>query len=270
MQDIYVGTSGFSYKHWENGIFYPKGLAREKQLEYYSGIFNSLELNASFYYLPPKEIFEQWRERTPDGFVFAVKANRFITHIKLLKKAKEPWKKFVNNAIGLKEKLGPILFQMPPSFSATKENIKRLDDFTSEILNQSIDGKKLRYSFEFRHPSWLLEEIYKILEEKNIAFCMADSPTLPKVEEITADFLYIRMHGNESLYSSKYKDDELFQLAKQIISAQKEYFKEHDKRLSAYIYFNNDAYGYAPQNAKTLVNMLAKAKKELEEQNNVF
>jgi uncharacterized protein YecE (DUF72 family) len=236
MPKLYIGTSGFSYSHWEEGVFYPEGLAKNKQLEYYSQYFQTVELNNPFYHLPSAGTFQSWYQRTPENFIFAVKVSRYITHIKKLKDCREPWQRFINNAKQLKEKLGPILFQLPPNWQI---NLERLEKFLK------ILPKKYQYSFEFRHQTWFSEEIYQLLKKYNAALCLADSPDWPYQEEITTDFVYLRLHGRDSRYSSKYTDQELKKWAGKIKKWQKS-VKE------IYVYFNNDAYGYAAENAQAL------------------
>jgi len=236
MSKLYIGTSGFSYSHWENNVFYPKGLAKAKQLEYYSQHFETVELNNPFYHLPPPKTFAGWYQRTPKDFLFTTKASRYITHIKKLKEVKEPWQRFINNAKELRQKLGPILFQLPPGWQA---NPKRLEKFLK------ILPSKYQYSFEFRHQSWFAPEIYQLLKKHQVALCLADSSRWPCQEEITADFIYLRFHGAGSLYSSKYTAQELKNWAKKIKKWQKQ-------TKEIFVYFNNDYGGYAIKNAQTL------------------
>jgi len=243
MAQIYIGTSGFSYQHWENEVFYPKDLVKAKQLEYYSHYFQTVELNNSFYHLPSAKAFQGWYQRTPADFIFAVKASRYITHIKRLKDCRESWQRFIANAKELKEKLGPILFQLPPNCSLDSRRLR-------EFLNLITDYK-MRYSFEFRHPSWFDQEVYRLLKKYHIALCLADSVHWPYQEEITADFVYLRLHGSRRLYSSKYTDKELKTWAAKIK-------KWHKLGKDIFVYFNNDAYGYAVKNALTLNKYLKK------------
>ncbi|KPJ55583.1 hypothetical protein AMJ49_06810 [Parcubacteria bacterium DG_74_2] len=241
MKKLFIGTSGWAYNHWQN-IFYPENLAGKDRLKYFSQHFKTTEINYSFYRLPTHVTYQNWYEQTPENFIFAVKTSRFITHIKRLKGAKPAWKTFLKNALNLKEKLGPFLFQFPANFSATDENIKRLKEFLKIIVKY-----KARFAFEFRHKSWCAQEIYKILKKYNCAWVIADSPNYPKAEKITADFVYIRMHGSKVLFSSKYTKKELENLAQKI----KKWLKQKD----VFVYFNNDAMGYAIENAKTLKNL---------------
>jgi len=241
---LYIGTSGWVYSHWE-GIFYPENLPAKDKLRYFSQHFKTVELNYSFYHLPRPSTYQNWYKQTPGDFLFAVKASRFITHIKRLQGMKEAWEQFLENALALKEKLGPILFQFPPSFRATEENVKRLEDFLKLITKN-----KLRYAFEFRHKSWCTEKVYQLLKKYNAAWVIADSPNYPRVDAITCDFIYIRMHGSKVMFSSNYTKKELEDLAQKV----KKWLKHS---LDVYVYFNNDAMGYAIENAKTLQKMLS-------------
>jgi uncharacterized protein YecE (DUF72 family) len=251
MGKLYIGTSGWIYGHW-TGIFYPEDLPSKNKLKYFSQHFKTAEINYSFYHLPRPSTYQNWYNQTPEDFIFAVKASRFITHIKRLSGVKEAWKQFLENALYLKEKLGPILFQFPPSFKATEENIKRLEDFLRsvnprcQIRNNKTMVLLLRMAVEFRHKSWCNEKIYQLLKKYNVAWVIADSPSWPKAEEVTADFVYVRMHGSKVLFSSNYTKKELKDLAQKIK-------KWLEQGLSVFVYFNNDFAGYAVENAKTLI-----------------
>ena len=245
MPKLFIGTSGWSYGHWD-GVFYPEDLPYKEKLKYYSRHFRTAEINYSFYHLPQRQTFKNWREQTPDDFVFAVKASRFITHIKRLKGVKQALATFLENALNLKEKLGPILFQFPPSFKATEENIKRLEDFLKIYRGQTSVNL---FVFEFRHESWFTKKVYGLLKKYKAALCIADSPRYPKEVRATAPFVYIRMHGSQGLFSSKYTKKELVDLAKHI----KKFLKQ---KKDVYVYFNNDAYGFAVENAKELLRMM--------------
>jgi uncharacterized protein YecE (DUF72 family) len=244
---LYIGTSGWIYGDWI-GIFYPEDLRSKDRLKYFSSHFNTTEINYSFYHLPKPTTYENWYNQTNKNFVFAVKTSRYITHIKRLIGVKDAWKVFLKNTLHLKDKLGPVLFQFPPSFKASDENIKRLKE-----LLKLINKAKIRFAFEFRHKSWCGEAVYDILKRFNIAWVIADSPNYPKAEAITANFAYIRMHGSRALFSSKYTHEELQTLAQKI----KVWLK---KGVDTYVYFNNDFHGYAVQDAKVLLNLLANYK----------
>lgn len=238
---LFIGTSGWVYSHWE-GIFYPENLPSKDKLKYFSQHFKTTEINYSFYHLPRSSTYQNWYSQTPEDFLFAVKTSRFITHIKRLKGAKEAWKTFIENALNLKEKLGPILFQFPPSFRANETEIKKLEDFLKLITKN-----KLRYAFEFRHKSWCDKKVYNLLKKYKVVWVIADSPSYPKAEVVTADFVYLRMHGSKVLFTSNYTKKELQDLAQKI--------KKWRKIVDVYIYFNNDVMGYAIENAKELLKL---------------
>lgn len=242
MAKLFIGTSGFSYSHWEDGVFYPKDLPRVKQLEYLAEHFNTVELNNSFYRLPQVKTFLDWKEKTPRGFIFSVKVSRFITHVKKLNQCQAPWKEFEKRALNLGPKLGPFLFQFPPNW---KENFSRLEDFVRIIEK----NPKFKFAFEFRHPSWFSLRVYQLFRKhRNLSLCLIDSPDWPITEEVTGNFVYIRMHGSKVLYSSNYSKKELKQLAGRI----KGYL---GRNLDVYCYFNNDASGFAVKNAKGLLRL---------------
>ncbi len=236
---LYIGTSGYSYNHWSGGIFYPPGLKQDKWLEYYCKHFNTVELNVTFYRLPQKGAFAGWNKRTPENFIFAIKGSRFITHIKRLRAAAEPLKLMFKRAEPLSKKIDVVLWQLPPKF---KCDIKRLSDFLKNLQRY----KNVRHVFEFRDASWFNKDIYKLLKKSNIAICGADWPECSNDIHETCDFIYIRRHGASArLYSGCYSGAQLKQDANLI--------KRHlSKGKDVYIYFNNDAYGYAVKNAKDL------------------
>lgn len=240
MAKVFIGTSGFSYPHWGDGVFYPQDLPQRKWFEYYCQHFNTVELNVSFYRLPKKETFIGWRKRAGKEFVFSVKGSRFITHIKRLKDPKEPIKTFFQNANGIKNRKDVILWQLSPSFKANPERL-------SQFLK--ILSKDWRHAFEFRSSTWLTVKIYELLRKYNAAVVFQDFPGWPITEEITADFVYLRFHGRTGLYSSCYTERELKDWAKKIKSWQK-------KGLDSYAFFNNDALGYAVENAKEFKKLL--------------
>jgi uncharacterized protein YecE (DUF72 family) len=234
---IRVGTSGWTYKHWE-GIFYPGETPKSKWLEYYGGHFNTVELNASFYRLPKRETFENWKARTPDDFLWSVKASKFITHTRRLENSAEPLDRLYHVTSGLGKKLGVILFQLPPSLAY---NEKTLRDFC-ETLNPQI-----RHAIEVRHPSWINDQAFSLLREFNIALCIADTAgRYPSCETITSDFVYIRLHGSRELYASKYSEKELRNWAEKVNAWNRETF----------IYFDNDFEGHAVNNAGRLKELL--------------
>jgi len=244
---IFIGTSGYNYWHWWNGVFYPPEVPQRKWLEYYVRYFDTVELNVSFYRLPRKETFTSWYKRTPAHFLFALKGSRFITHVKRLKECQEPLNLFFDYAQGLKEKLGIVLWQLPPQFPL---NLERLKDFCQLLASHELAGH-VRQAFEFRHPDWFKPEVYQCLREYNFSLCIAHSPEYPESEEVTADFVYLRFHGGKILYGSKYTERELVEWGKKIT-----HWLEQEKDV--YVYFNNDAHGYAVENALRLGELITK------------
>jgi uncharacterized protein YecE (DUF72 family) len=242
----YIGTSGWHYDHWRQ-LFYPDKLPKAKWLEFYSRHFTTVELNNSFYRLPSEEAFANWRDSSPANFTFAVKVSRFITHIKRLKNSEEPVDTFLGRAKILKQKLGPLLYQLPP-------NMHRNDDRLESFL--SILPPKLKHVIEFRHQSWLDDGVFEILRWHNAGLCVFDMPGLSCPLVATADFAYIRFHGSTGLYSSSYSDEELADWARRLGSLAPE-VKE------VYIYFNNDAEAFAVRNAVTLGSYLERGVDEV-------
>jgi uncharacterized protein YecE (DUF72 family) len=239
---IHIGTSGFSYKHWQD-VFYPPEVPPRQWLEYYSRHLHSLELNVSFYRLPTTAAFSGWYRRTPEDFSFAVKGSRFITHIKRLKAVQEPLQLFMERVQELKQKLAIILWQLPPKFEL---NLERLTIFIQLLRKHS----PLPQVFEFRHPSWLAPPVYELLAEADIAICRADWPQFPVTIPSTASYAYIRRHGTGAqLYSGCYSPEQLQQDAELIKELQAQ-------GKQVFIYFNNDAHGWAVQNAMQLKQML--------------
>jgi uncharacterized protein YecE (DUF72 family) len=231
----HIGTSGWHYDHWRD-IFYPAKLTKAAWLEFYARHFNTVELNNSFYRLPSEDAFATWRDSSPPSFTFAVKVSRFITHIKRLKNSQEALDNFIARARILGEKLGPLLYQLPP-------NMPRNDEVLASFL--SILPPGMRHVIEFRHESWLEAEVFEILRQYNIGLCVFDMPRLTCPLVVTADFAYIRFHGSGQLYSSCYPDRELADWARRIADL-------NENLQAIYIYFNNDIEGFALRNAKTL------------------
>jgi len=235
----HIGCSGWHYDQWRI-LYYPEGLPKSKWLQFYAKQFTTVELNNSFYHLPSERAFAVWRESTPDSFVFAVKVSRFITHIKRLRNLGSAVENFLSRACLLQDKLGPLLYQLPP-------NMKRNDEVLKNFLSSL--PQKYQHVFEFRHESWLDDSIFHILQQHNAGLCVFDMPGFSCPLIATADFAYFRFHGSESLYSSCYSNEELSQWAKKIIQL--------GKNLKAvYIYFNNDAEAFAVKNALTLIRLI--------------
>ncbi len=237
-----IGCSGFLYESWR-GTFYPEDLPPKGWLSFYVKHFNTVELNVTFYRLLKKEAFERWFTETPQNFCFSLKGSRLITHIKKFKDVELPLLTFFNTTSPLLEKFEIVLWQLPPNF---RVNLKVLSDFI-----QMIHPYHVRHVFEFRHKSWINKKVFKLLEDSNMAVCMADWPEFNNEMPLTADFVYIRRHGEIGNYATNYTPEQLKKDAKKI----KEYLKQ-DKDV--YIYFNNDNLGYAPKNAQELSDILKK------------
>ena len=240
--DIRIGTSGFHYRHWI-GNFYPQKTPASQMLEYYLRFFDTLEVNNSFYRLPRPGMFTGWRQATPNNFIFAVKASRFLTHNKKLKDPENALQNFLPRAEELREKLGPILFQLPPKWRCN-----------SERLNQFLEAlpKVHRYAFEFREASWHCSEVWEVLRRHNAAYCIYELAGFATEYEITADWTYIRLHGPGGKYQGSYSDDTLRTWVELIPSWQR-------KLKAVYIYFDNDQAGYAAENAIRLKRFVIEA-----------
>jgi uncharacterized protein YecE (DUF72 family) len=237
---VHIGTSGWHYKHWL-GPFYPADLPDREMLGFYAKQFDTVEINNSFYHLPAIATFNSWRDNTPKDFLFAVKASRFITHMKKLKAPKTSTKKFFLRAEKLERKLGPILFQLPPRWHVDPE---RLAQFLEAL------PKEHQYTFEFRDRSWHVAEVYDLLRKHNAAFCLYDLSGSETPLEVTADFTYIRFHGpTEARYAGSYPAQTLKKWARRISDWRRDL-------KDIYVYFNNDTSGHAVNNARQLKNMI--------------
>lgn len=239
LAEIWIGTSGYVYRHWRKGVFYPSGLAAREELGYYAGHFRTVELNNSFYRLPTPEMFERWRERTPSQFRFSVKASRFITHIKRLSGVSAELALFLERANRLGPKLGPVLFQLPPT---QQFDLPRLAAFLALLTTSQ------RWVIEFRHPSWHTREVYQLLTDHSVALCIPVGGGVHPDRVTTAPFTYFRMHrGTES--GGGFTRDELSSWARQIRGL-------GNAGKEVYVYFNNDWEGYAVRDAVTLQEIL--------------
>jgi len=238
--NVFIGTSGWHYKHWI-GTYYPADTADKDQFAYYQQHFTTVEINNSFYHLPSIKTFNHWRDAAPEGFVFSVKGSRFITHMKKLNVTKAELAKFFRRVARLKEKLGTILFQLPPGW---KVNTERLAIFIARL------PAGYRYVFEFRNETWYTDEVYQILKQHNCAFCIYELAGHITPIQVTADFVYIRLHGpTGQKYQGSYTPAVLRQWAK----ACRGWMKDGK---DVYVYFDNDQAGYAAFNAGELQEIL--------------
>jgi uncharacterized protein YecE (DUF72 family) len=238
---IRIGTSGWSYDHWV-GVLYPPELPVSARLARYAQEFNTVELNASFYRWPKDSTFAGWRERLPDGFTMSVKAHRGLTHFRRLK-SPEPWvERFVRCWRALGDKRGMLLVQLHPE---QQRDDARLDHFLSVMPDW------IRVAVELRHPSWDDPAVYSLLERHRAAYVVMSGAHLPCVLRATTDAVYVRMHGpdTESMYAGSYSDDTLRWWADRITDWEAE-------GRDVLVYFNNDGFGYAVQNARTLKKLL--------------
>lgn len=230
----HIGCSGFYYREWRE-IFYPKSLPQRAWFDYYAEHFNTLEINNTFYKFPEQKLFDNWYEKAPPSFTFAVKVPRIITHYQKFSKTESLLENFYFIAReGLKEKLGPVLFQCPPSMKYDEELLNRIVGQMS-VLHRNV--------IEFRHISWWRKEVFEALQKAHISFCGISYPGL--ISDAVADLplAYYRFHGVPKLYYSKYDDDFVATIAKQI---------SNSITSEAYIYFNNTASAAALDNAKFL------------------
>jgi uncharacterized protein YecE (DUF72 family) len=238
--DWHIGCSGFSYKEWKN-VFYPKGLSPREWFGYYCSKFSTIELNVTFYRFPRVEVLEKWYERSPEHFLFAVKVPRLITHMKQLRDCSQMISDvYTTCKTGLREKLGPFLFQFPAAFSFTDE---RLNLLISSLNHEMVN------IVEFRHVSWWQQKVYDELKRYKICFCSISHPDLPDSVIATGNFIYYRFHGVPQLYYSKYPEASLENIARTIESRSG---IEH-----VYCYFNNTAAVGAIENAIWLENFVS-------------
>ena len=242
MARIFIGTSGWVYGAWK-GRFYPPALPQAQQLGYYASRFDTTEVNYSFYHVPSAETYRRWLSVVPPGFLFALKANRFITHLARLRNAESAWNEFTRSARELGQHLGPILVQLPPSFRKDHAVLNSFLEMTS------TSSASVRLAFEFRHTSWFIDETYRLLNRHGAALCIADGPRFPRVDQVTADFAYLRFHGRMPREAPCYSDEQLRHEANIIERLTR-------RGIDTYVYFNNDAWAHAPANAARLRELL--------------
>ena len=244
-QNIWIGTSGWSYDHWI-GRFYPQEIKKNQWIKYLAEHFNSVELNMSFYRFPFQNILKGWYNKLPENFQMTMKANRNITHRKRFKETEDLVEKFYQRAAILKDKLGCILFQTPPSFKNNERNFQRLTNFLETF------DKNYRNVFEFRHKSWWNGQVYEILEKHGAGFCIVSGLGMPKQVQVTSEIAYFRFHGPGKAYESRYTEESIQKWADKIKKV-----SEQEPVKNIYCYFNNDMNGYAVENAQELQKALA-------------
>jgi uncharacterized protein YecE (DUF72 family) len=270
MATTLVGISGWRYAGWR-GDFYPAGLVQRRELEFAASRLTSIEINGSFYSLQRPSSYARWREETPEGFVFSVKGPRFVTHLKRLVDVETPLANFfASGVLALGPRLGPILWQLPErlrfdadvldsffawlprSTAAAASLAEHHDDKVKEgrILTTAEVDLPLRYALEFRSTTFATEEAYDVLRRHDVGCVVADTAgRWPKVEQVTADLMYVRLHGDKELYTSGYTDESLDEWAAKCR-------RWNDDGLDAFVYFDNDIKGFAPYDAMRLIERL--------------
>lgn len=236
----FIGTSGWSYNHWR-GVFYPDDISAKEWFDYYRKKFGTVEINNTFYNLPASDVFKNWQKQAPADFIYAVKANRYITHMKKLKEPESALKKFFSGVNLLKGNLGPILYQLPPRW---KCNIERLRDFLKKLPKDKI------HVFEFRHDSWFTKEVFDTLDAHKASFCIHDMPYVKCPEITTGKVAYLRFHGATAIYRGGYPIETLKKWA--------DWVNIQAKSRDVYVYFNNDAEGHAVKDAAILKQLTKK------------
>lgn len=267
MASIRIGISGWSYKGWR-GSFYPPGLAQRRELEHAAAHFNSIEINGSFYSLQRPSSYAQWRAQTPDGTTFAVKGGRYITHMKRLSGVESALANFfASGVLALGPKLGPVLWQLPPSFrfdpprlaaffdllprttGQAAELARHHDDKLADgrVLTQTEGDWAMRHALEVRHDSFCTDVAVALLRDHDIGLVVADTAgRWPLMEQVTSDFVYVRLHGAEELYVSGYTDESLDSWATKVL-------RWDGDGLDTYVYFDNDVKVRAPYDALSLM-----------------
>jgi uncharacterized protein YecE (DUF72 family) len=234
-----VGCSGWQYKHWR-GDFYPLDVPVARWFEHYAARFDTVEINNSFYRLPEAATFARWADRAPPRFLFAVKASRFLTHMKKLKDPEEPLARLFERMEPLGRHLGPVLYQLPPGWKLDRE---RLEHFL-QVLPSGV-----RHVLEFREPTWYGDDVSALLERYGVARCLHDMKGSATGQERVGPFVYVRFHGASGTYSGGYPEDRLERWARWLN-------EQRGSGREVYAYFNNDVGGHAPRDAVTLRGML--------------
>ena len=238
--ESFIGTSGWSYNHWK-GVFYPLNLSKSKWFDFYCKRFNTVEVNATFYRRFKDEVFIRWKAASPENFRFVLKMPGIITHTKKLKNVEKDIEEFIRQASLLGKKLGCILMQLPPFMT-----------YNPELLRNALGNfdNKIHVAVEFRNESWMIKESVELLRSSSAIYCNADSPAGMLNEWVTSDTVYFRMHGRNNWYRYDYSYQELKQVTCLLHNTDQHHIK------TAYIFFNNDFQGHAPQNAASLIEII--------------
>lgn len=282
MSKFYVGMSGWTYEPWR-GSFYPKGVTIKKELEYASRQLNSIEINGTFYSLQKPETFQRWYDSTPEDFIFAIKCPRYITHIRRLVDVEEPiCNFFASGVLKLNDKTGPFLWQLPPNLHLKDDRVAKFldliprdtkaavklaknhsDKVKGRAFTEALGNYPLRHAIEIRHESYLVPEFFELLRQKNVAFVFAHSGLKsPYAEDLTSDFVYTRMHGQEKKYAKGYPTKFIQEWSKRCQSWAKGTNPADAKCVlkskpkagarDVFVYFDNEYKDSAPENAKAL------------------
>jgi uncharacterized protein YecE (DUF72 family) len=273
MGEIRVGISGWAYDGWR-GDFYPRGLPRRRELAYAAERMDTVEINGSFYSLQRPTSYAAWRDQTPDGFRFAVKGGRYITHLRRLRDVEAPLANFVaSGVLELGRKLGPVLWQLPARLEfdagllasffrllprtmgevaalARRHDGKLPEDRAVTRVPPGLARQRVRHALEFRHPSYCTDEAFALLREHDVACVVSDSPgRWPMAEAVTSDLVYVRLHGDQELYTSSYSDAALDRWAEKC--------RGWAADADVVVYLDNDAQGFAPHDALRLIDRLS-------------
>lgn len=285
MSVVRIGTSGWLYMPWR-GSFYPKGLPHKRELAYLSRQMTTVEINGSFYSLQRPERYRRWHTETPDDFLFSVKGSRFITHMKQLRDVETALANFfASGVLALGSKLGPVLWQLPPRMRFDPDRLTAFlhllprttkeaaalacghdERVKGEALIEADADRPMRHALEVRHPTFATEECVDLLRKHDIGLTVADSAgTWPYLEDVTADFVYVRLHGDVELYTSGYDDEALRDWARKIDAWRSGRIPRSDHTVATaarrrprdvYVYFDNDVKAYAPRDAIALAKLL--------------
>lgn len=242
---VRIGCSGWQYEHWR-GEFYPEGLPQARWFAHYALHFDTVEINNSFYRLPEAGTFDTWREQAPRHFLYAVKASRFLTHMKKLKDPEDPLLRFFDNVKHLGPHLGPILYQLPPNWAL---NLERFETFLRALAptwkRADTAAPSPRHVVEFREPSWYDDRVFTLLNRYNVALCLHDMPGSATGRLVVGPFIYVRFHFGESKYGGAYDDRRLDEWSAWLT-------KHATNGLDVFAYFNNDVKAHAPRDAVQL------------------
>ncbi len=243
---VRIGCSGWEYRHWRGG-FYPAGIPQSRWLEHYAAHFDTVELNGTFYRLPRPDTFDRWRARVPSGFRFAVKASRYLTHIRRLREPGEPLERLWSRATHLEDRLGPMLYQLPPHW---RRDAGRLEAFLDALPPARLQA------IEFRDPSWHHPEVHRLLDRHGVALCLHDMPGAEAPREPVGPFVYLRFHGSAGTYGGSYPPQAIGAWARRLATLAQ-------RGLDAWVYFNNDLGGQAPRDAVRLREALERHRPQL-------